>query len=259
MQEHCRNLAQSIFTKLPSNEFCQIGFSGEDSNFLRFNHGKVRQVGQVRQLIANLALRNGKKQTQAQLTLTTDFEVDQKLLRDALIELRNTLAYCDDDPFLDEPPTKVQQASVKKEPMPEVSHVFELLLAHCPRGELVGFIASGSLMRGLFTSSGTLHWYEANALNCDWSIYLRADRAVKAGFAGTLWDENAFITKCRATTAQFDLLQLPSITLKPGKFRVFLTPSALVEIFDLLGGHQANGTSSSGARNASFCPDHSPE
>lgn len=236
MQQRCQQLAQTIFKNLQGNEFCQFGVEGEDSSFLRFNQAKVRQVGQVKQLIANFALRTGKKQAQAQLMLSGDLHDDQTLLIETLQRLRDTLPFCDDDPFLDEPAPVSQQTAVQREPLPDASYVFDLLKANSPRGELVGFIATGSIARGLFTSTGIAHWYETSALNCDWSIYLRADRAVKSSYAGTKWEEARFVTKCKETTSQYDLLQLPAITLSPGQYRVYLAPSAMLEIFELLGG-----------------------
>ena len=66
----------------------------------------------------------------------------------------------------------------------------------------------------------------------EWSLYRRADQAVKSSYAGTDWDENVFARKMTRAREQVKLLERPLKTLLPGEYRVYFTP---VAVADLLG------------------------
>ena len=49
MQDYFYRLADSLFGKLKSEEYLLCSFSGEDSDFVRFNKSLIRQAGSVNQ------------------------------------------------------------------------------------------------------------------------------------------------------------------------------------------------------------------
>ena len=73
-----------------------------------------------------------------------------------------------------------------------------------------------------------------NTFNLQWSLYHRADKAVKTGHAGFAWDGSAFARKMAQARERLALISRPPRTLAPGKYRAYLTPSAMEEIAGML-------------------------
>ena len=88
MKEHFLSVKNSL--GLHPGETLLCGFSGERSDFVRFNHARVRQAGCVEQRALSLRLIRDRRQASASLTLTgnrTDLENAKVMLarvRDAL-------------------------------------------------------------------------------------------------------------------------------------------------------------------------------
>jgi len=47
MQTYFNGIADFLTSQLSGDEVLTMGFNGEDSDFVRFNHSKVRQPGHV--------------------------------------------------------------------------------------------------------------------------------------------------------------------------------------------------------------------
>ncbi|NQD94750.1 TldD/PmbA family protein, partial [Pseudomonas sp. CrR25] len=74
----------------PGEEFC-LGYASEASDFIRFNHAKVRQAGHVQQASLALKLIRDGRHAELQVTLSGAPEDDRQRLTDALQHLRQTL------------------------------------------------------------------------------------------------------------------------------------------------------------------------
>jgi predicted Zn-dependent protease len=100
--------------------------------------------------------------------------------------------------------------------------------------DMVGIYAAGVVLRGFANSFGQRNWYQTYSFNLDWSFYLRADKAVKTGYAGFQWQDEDFGRKVETAKEQLAVLKKEPRTITPGKYRVYLSPSALTEVTDLL-------------------------
>ena len=71
--------------------------------------------------------------------------------------------------------------------------------------------------------------------NLQWSLYHRADKAVKAAYSGFAWSDAALDERMRASREQLALDQ-PHRRRRfaPGKYRAYLAPAAMQEIAELL-------------------------
>ena len=56
MQDYFYALADAMFSKLGGDEQLLLDFSGEDSDFVRLNHNRIRQAGYVAQRRLSLDL-----------------------------------------------------------------------------------------------------------------------------------------------------------------------------------------------------------
>jgi predicted Zn-dependent protease len=88
--------------------------------------------------------------------------------------------------------------------------------------------------RGFANSEGQRNWHQTTTFNLQWSLYHRADKAVKTSHAGFAWDGAAFAHKMALARERLALISLPPKSMLPGKYRAYLTPSAMEEVAGLL-------------------------
>ena len=89
--------------------------------------------------------------------------------------------------------------------------------------------------RGFSNSLGQRNWFSSSSYNLDYSIYHHADKAVKGAYAGVAWDEPTLRRRIAASAEQVAVLGREPKTIKPGKYRVYLSPVALHDFVGMLG------------------------
>ncbi|AXO86796.1 TldD/PmbA family protein [Pseudomonas parafulva] len=218
----------------PGEQFT-LGYSAEQSRFVRFNQAKVRQAGDVSQASASLRLVRDGRQAEQQFTLGDDPQLDRQRLHDALAQLRQTLPLLPADPYLKLDERAWHSHSVQEEPLPDFDEVLALVEQQAGDLDLVGIYAAGPLCRGFASSYGAFGWHQANSFNFDWSLFHANGQAVKANYAGQTWSAEAFATRLRLAREQLQHLGRPAITLEPGSYRAYLAPAAMDEIAGMLG------------------------
>lgn len=98
-----------------------LGYAAESSAFVRFNHGKVRQAGQVQQANVSLKLIDEGRHADLQITLSGDTWTDLQRLAEGLQQLRDTLPLLPADPYLLLNHNHWQSNNVQDHPLPETS------------------------------------------------------------------------------------------------------------------------------------------
>ena len=100
--------------------------------------------------------------------------------------------------------------------------------------DLAGILASGKVVRATANSRGQRHWFEADSFSFDHSVYAPNGAAHKDTYAGTRWEQarwEAYVARARKTA---QLLERDRKILAPGDYRVWLAPSAVLEIVSML-------------------------
>jgi predicted Zn-dependent protease len=215
-------------------EHFTLGYNAEASQFIRFNHAKVRQAGQVQQASATLKLIHEGCQADLQLTLSGEYGVDCQRLAEALQQLREILPLVALDPYLQLNTDAWHSHAVQEQPLPESARVLEQIRQGAQGFDLVGIYAAGPVSRGFASSWGALGWHQANSFNLDWSLFHANGEAVKANYAGEDWNDEAFAQRMNSATEQLVFLGRPLKTLAPGQYRAYLAPAALDEIIGML-------------------------
>jgi len=228
------NLVAELNKALQTGEQFTLGYSAEQSQFVRFNHAKVRQAGEVSQASAQLRLIRDGRQAEQQLTLSGDPLLDSQRLDTALEQLRQTLPLLAVDPYLRVDQSAWHSHSQQQQPLPELQEVLALLEREAGDLDLVGIYAAGPICRGFASSFGAFGWHQANSFNVDWSLFHANGEAVKANYAGQLWRADDFTTRLRQAREQLGFLGRPAVTLKPGSYRAYLAPAAMDEIAGML-------------------------
>lgn len=234
MQAEFYAICEWLDQQLEGDEIYLANFHGEDSDFARFNQGKARQQGSVHQRVLELTLCRDQRQANASVQLSGDPGVDQERLGNLLARLREQHAVLPADPFwlINESPqsSETRNANCLTDGLNIAHGILEIA------GDLdfVGILASGGLYRGFGNSLGQRNWHESYPFNLDWSVYHDADKAIKSRYAGFSWDPGEFAAKIAEQRARLEILRRPARTIDPGQYRVFLAPTAMEELTQML-------------------------
>ena len=234
MKNAFETLVAELNKALRTGEQFTLGYSAEQSQFVRFNHAKVRQAGEVSQASAQLRLIRDGRQAEQQVTLSGDAQLDSQRLNTALEQLRQTLPLLAVDPYLRLDESAWHSHSQQQQPLPELNEVLALLEHEAGDLDLVGIYAAGPICRGFASSFGAFGWHQANSFNVDWSLFHANGEAVKANYAGQAWRADDFTMRLRQAREQLGFLGRPAVTLKPGSYRAYLAPAAMDEIAGML-------------------------
>ncbi len=232
--EHFQQLAQWLREHVHAPERFTFSYNAEASDFIRFNHGKVRQAGHVQQTKVYLKLVDAGRQADLELTLAEDLDSDLQRLGDGLQQLRQTLPLLPLDPYLQLNDDAWHSHTEQATPLPPAQAVIEQIGAAAQGLDLVGIYAAGPICRGFASSEGALGWHQANSFNFDWSLFHANGQAVKANYAGQAWQASDFLQRLQQSREQLDYLARPLKTLAPGQYRAYLAPAALDEIIGML-------------------------
>jgi len=226
-------LADRLCAELGADEALLLELAAERSDFVRFNHARVRQAGSVEQRFLSVRLVRARRQATAGIVLAGNGG-DLAHARATLARLRDAVALLPEDPWLlvNEQPESTDAAHRGR--LAPGEDVVRQVVGAARGRDLVGIYAGGTIYRGLASSYGQRNWHEVDCFNLDWSLYLRGDKAVKTGYAGFDWDAAALEVKVEGAAAELALLALPPRTIAPGEYRAYLAPRALEALMGLL-------------------------
>jgi predicted Zn-dependent protease len=234
MKELFFELAGYAIGLLRGGEVLLANFEGEVSDFLRFNHARVRQPMTVRQACLTLQLIDGRRHDRSTLSITGDPEEDRPAVRSAIEAMRADLPALPEDPYLLYCTGAGTSDSARTGRMPSPEEAVETITTAGAGLDLVGILASGPVYRGFASSLGARHWHEVDSFLLDWSVYRSGDKAVKASYAGQHWDRAEVARRIDATRAQLPYLARAPHTIEPGAYRAYLSPAAMDELLWML-------------------------
>ena len=234
MEAYFETMTQAVQQALGPGERFTATFDAEDTDFVRMNRGKVRQPGTVSQRYLSVRLIEGRRHAEHTMSLTGIVATDLDAVREAVATLRAAMPELADDPLLLLPTNVQSSRNAREGSLPPADFVVDEILRAADGTDLVGIYAGGPIYRGFANSEGQRNWHATTAFNLQWSLYHRADKAVKTGYAGFAWDAGVFARKMNEARERLALIGRPSRALEPGKYRAYLTPSAMEEIASIL-------------------------
>lgn len=229
--------------QLRGDEVITATISGEESDFVRFNGGAIRQAGAVSQRSLSIDLIRGSTHAEASIQLASDTDLDRARVTRTLDQLRDRLDVVPDDPYLHYATEVTSTERIAGSDLPASTDTVDAIRTAAAGRDLVGIFAAGDTFSGFANSLGQRNWYQSTTFNFDWSFYLQppggpgtgpGDKAVKNLYAGNRWDDDAFAAKVTWSTRQLDALARPPVDLAPGHYRTFLAPAALTELIDMM-------------------------
>jgi predicted Zn-dependent protease len=234
VEAYFHELASTLDNLIVAGETYLARFSGEASDFVRMNRGRVRQPGSVVQRYLEIELIRGERHATQRLSLSGRPDADRAMLAASVVALRDSLPDLQDDPHLLYSTDVRSSREVRGGPLPPAEAVIDTILATGDGLDLVGIYAGGPVYRGFANSLGQRNWHEVTSFGLQWSLYRHADKAVKTACSGFAWNESDFAAKMDGARERMALLAQPSRSLTPGRYRAFLTPSAVEEIAAML-------------------------
>ena len=243
VEAYFHDLAAALDDLVVAGETYLARFSAEASDFVRMNRGRVRQPGSVIQRFIDIDLVRGARHATQRLSLSGHSETDRTMLASSVARLRDALPDLEDDPHLLYATEARSSHDIRGGSLPPAEAVIDSVLASAEGLDLVGIYAAGPIYRGFANSFGQRNWHEVTSFSLQWSLYHRADKAVKTAYSGFEWNDADFAARMAGARERLALLSQPSRSLTPGRYRAYLTPSAMEEIASMLcwGGFSARG------------------
>ncbi|MDO9235425.1 MAG: metallopeptidase TldD-related protein [Aquabacterium sp.] len=226
-------LADAVLGALPGVH-ASLYLAAESSDFIRFNHAQVRQATHVTQAYVTLSLAQGQRAIQSTRTVSGDLAIDVPALLADQLQLASDLACLPPDPYLLLPDEVKHTTREDQGALPQASEVIDAVHRHASGLDFVGFYAGGPVVRAYADSRGQRNWHRVDSFNLEWCLYHATDKAVKTGYSGTHWSEEAFAKRMQQAAQQVQLLARPPQTLSPGRYRAYFEPTAVGELLATL-------------------------
>ena len=232
IRERFETLTDQILGALKPDEDALLHLGAESSDFVRFNHGKVRQPGHV--VHGQLTLRLVRGQRHAAVSFNVGTDADSHNATEALGHLRQLLDVVPEDPHLLWEQEGTSSEHIQSGSAESAERIVEGVVEAAQDVDLVGILAAGDMASGFANSRGQRNWDQRHGWLLDWCLYNQGDKAVKSTMGGTSFDAEALSARITAGEERLQLLKRPARKLTPGDYRVFLTPAAMGELMDLL-------------------------
>ncbi|MGB0453429.1 MAG: TldD/PmbA family protein [Bacteriovoracaceae bacterium] len=239
-----------LFKNLNEDETLSLELSAEETNFIRFNSGKVRQGTKVEQGDLVLSLFWNGKTTSLTMPLSLNQEQNEKALKVNLERLQSEVKTLPDDPHIVMPTKGEESNTVINGELPSAEEFIGLVKETTSGFDLAGYLTSGVVIRAMANSLGQNHWFETESFFFDYSLYTAKEKAIKGNYAGSHFSKDEFLINLNNSKEALAVMDIEQVELKPGSYRVYLAPSAVNEISSMLSWHALSG----GAYKKGECP-----
>ena len=235
MKDYFQSIAKELFQNIQKDEFLILNFDAEESSFVRLNKGKIRQPGNVKQISLSLSLSNrDKKNLKSHVRLNGSINRDKATLIRTLNYLRRELPDLPKDPYLMFS-TNVHSTEIsdKKKNVDDRENL-DYVMRNISNLDLVGIYSSGYIYTGLANSLGQFNWHSDYSFSFDYSIYNENNNAIKLNYSSKNWNNDEFDSILNQGKEKLDVLSKPIKNIEKGEYNVYLEPSALNEIIDMM-------------------------
>lgn len=234
MRDYFYQLADALQGPVRGSETLLLSFTGEISDFVRFNHARVRQAGSVTRRHLTLNLIDGERHAAGHAELAGQLSDDLSQLTVLIETLRAQHPHLPPDPYLNYAVDGASTDHSIPSSLPDRAAALETIIDCADGLDLVGIWAAGPVFSGFANSLGQRNWHACNSFNFDWSCYHAADKAVKANYAGLQWSAEALRHRMDQTRQDLDVVARQPQTIRPGRYRVYLAPPALQEVLEMM-------------------------
>ena len=232
-EQEFQSLAEFLFAKLESGEELALNYFAEDSAFVRINGAKVRQNTHVWQKNVEAEFHVDGKTVKFSFPITGQPTDDHEFGLGQLEIARAESKHLPKDPFqvpFENRGTSREAFEGKLPPLAELpAKIADLSGAN----DLAGLYSSGPMVIANANSKGQSHFFATENYTMDYSLF-DGPRAVKGLVAGSHFDEEKFASAIRNDAERLKLMKLPVQDVKKGSYRVYLAPSATLQLVGIM-------------------------
>ena len=226
-------LVEALMAQVKPDEILTLTLVGEHSQFIRFNHARVRQTGLVTDGALRLTLIQDQRTSYRTLPFTGHKGDDWPQLQAALAALRQEVSQLLVDPYLVLPSGESTSREAYTGSLLAPEAVAATLLPGVEGLDFAGFYAGGLSVRAYADSVGQRHWFETETFNLDYSLFTAGGQAVKGVFASSHWDDQAYGENLQASKDLLAKLENPSKSVPRGQYRTYLAPAAVADLVSM--------------------------
>lgn len=245
MKKVFNSISDSLFKELKSGEDVILSFSGENSQFIRFNNGSVRQTGMVDDADIELKFISNNRICGGGFTISGDMEIDLARGKHEIERMRHETNELPEDPFLVLPKNLGSSNVVKEANGLKFEDSIDAILPAMSGTDFVGILANGKMFRGNANSKGQNHWFETDTYSLDYSLVTSAHQMVKGSFSGSDWNQEEYESYVKRSKEKLSLMERKPIKIKTGDYRTWFESAA---VSDFLGMFSWNGISEASLR-----------
>lgn len=245
MKKVFKSISESLFKELKSGEDVILSFSGENSQFIRFNNASVRQTGLVDDADIELKFISNNRICGGGFTISGNMEIDLARGKHEIERMRNETNELPEDPFLVPPKNLGSSNVVKVSSGLKFEDSIDAILPAMSGTDFVGILANGKMFRGNANSKGQNHWFETDTYSLDYSLVTSNHQMVKGSFSGSDWNQDEYESYVNRSKEKLSLMERKPIKIKTGDYRTWFESAA---VSDFLGMFSWNGISEASLR-----------
>ena len=245
MEKIFNQLSEFLFNMLQGEEYLILSFSGENSQFIRFNQANVRQTGLVDDADLVLKFISNRRTCRGSFTVSGNFDMDSARGKAEIDRMRIEVQEIPADPYLVFPENQGSSHEIKSVNGLPFDDAVGSLVPAMSGMDFVGIWANGKMFRGNANNLGQKHWFETESFCLDYSLVTPEHQMVKGSFAGNDWDQNEYETYVKLSRNKLDLMKRKPIKVETGEYRTWFESAAVA---DFLGMFSWNGISEASLR-----------
>ncbi len=245
MEKIFNQLSDSLFSELNNGENLILSFDGEKSQFIRFNHAKVRQTGLVDDADLGLKFIVNNRSVHGGFTVSGNFDTDLARGQSEIERMRLEAQEIPEDPFVVFPENAGSSHEIKTADSLPFETAVDALLPAMSGADFVGIWANGRMFRGNANNLGQKHWFETESFSLDYSLVTPEHQMVKGSFAGNDWHQAEYESYVKRSREKLSLMERKPVKIDTGEYRTWFESAA---VSDFLGMFSWNGISEASLR-----------
>ena len=229
MEKIFNQLSDSLFSELNNGENLILSFDGEKSQFIRFNHAKVRQTGLVDDADLGLKFIVNNRSVHGGFTVSGNFDTDLARGQSEIERMRLEAQEIPEDPFVVFPENAGSSHEIKTADSLPFETAVDALLPAMSGADFVGIWANGRMFRGNANNLGQKHWFETESFSLDYSLVTPEHQMVKGSFAGNDWHQAEYESYVRRSREKLSLMERKPVKIDTGEYRTWFESAAVAD------------------------------
>ena len=192
MKKYFFNISDRVIDSLSEDEHITLSINGEDSEFIRINNAKIRQLGTVSDASVSMELIKNSRKIEMSFTIQRNMDKDFELIMNHLEVMRKNIKSLPEDPLCVIPKDYGSLDEEYEGDLLNPKDSVSSLLPVMDGVDLTGIWASGDVFVGNANSAGQKNWFSTQTYSLDYSLINPLKKMVKETYAGTHWNQSDY-------------------------------------------------------------------